>query len=72
MTGWHQPNALERRDKPRALCSEIAGAWALADVRTFLATSGLGAPTPLVSLPGLAASLGLARITVKDESARMG
>src|SRR6185312_36903 len=69
---WCQPEASRRPPRPRALVSELAGAWALADVRAFLSTQGLDQPTPLVRLPALAASLGVAEIWVKDESARMG
>ena len=53
-------------------CADIAGVAALDDVRAFLASQGLAAPTPLVALPGLAAELGMSRLDVKDESARMG
>lgn len=41
-------------------------------VRRFHATFKEYAPTPLTSLPGLAAHLGLNRILVKDESFRFG
>ncbi|MCE1178210.1 MAG: pyridoxal-phosphate dependent enzyme [Micrococcales bacterium] len=41
-------------------------------VRAFHATLPGYAPTPLVDLPDLAAELGVGRVTVKDESARLG
>lgn len=69
---WYEPEASQRRPRPRSLISELAGAWALADVRTFLRTQRLDAPTPFVRLPALAASLGVADVAVKDESGRMG
>ena len=41
-------------------------------VRAYHASFSQYRPTPLVSLPGLAASLGLKNICVKDESHRFG
>jgi diaminopropionate ammonia-lyase len=43
-----------------------------ADVRCFHSRLPGYAPTPLVELPSLAAELGVGRVLVKDESARMG
>ena len=41
-------------------------------VRAYHASFSQYRPTPLVSLPGLAASLGLKNVYVKDESHRFG
>ncbi|WP_019633588.1 pyridoxal-phosphate dependent enzyme [Actinomadura atramentaria] len=52
-----------------------ARAWRCAppaDVAAFHATLPGYAPTPLVELPRLAAELGVGRLFVKDESARLG
>ncbi|MFD0416951.1 diaminopropionate ammonia-lyase [Streptomyces sp. NPDC127108] len=43
-----------------------------AEVRAFHATLPAYAPTPLTELPSLAAELGVGRVFVKDESARLG
>jgi diaminopropionate ammonia-lyase len=52
--------------------AKIAGAGAAAIVREFLPAFPVYAETPLESLPGLAASLGLAGIDLKDEGHRYG
>ncbi|WP_030686653.1 pyridoxal-phosphate dependent enzyme [Streptomyces sp. NRRL B-1347] len=53
-----------------------ARAWSCApapdDVRAFHASLPGYAPTPLTELPSLAAELGVGRVFVKDESARLG
>ena len=53
-----------------------ARAWtcapAAADVRAFHAGLPGYAPTPLVEVPAIAAELGVGRVFVKDESARLG
>ena len=53
-----------------------ARAWtcapALAEVQAFHAGLPGYAPTPLTEVPALAAELGVGRVFVKDESARMG
>lgn len=48
------------------------GPTAAAEVERYLAQRSDHVPTPLVSLPGLATSLGLAAIHVKDEGQRLG
>ncbi|MBS3650572.1 diaminopropionate ammonia-lyase [Pseudaminobacter sp. 19-2017] len=50
----------------------IAGAKASETVREFLPAFPTYEPTPLTSLPSLAASLGIAGIDIKDESRRYG
>ena len=57
-------------------CSDSAGSW----VAPAIATDALEfhrslpgyAPTPLIEVPALAAELGVGRVLVKDESARLG
>ena len=66
----HTPNPLRRHEGPT--CREGFG---LEVARTVLAyhRSWPGyAPTPAVSLPALASHLGVAHLTVKDESGRFG
>lgn len=50
----------------------IAGVKAPAIVRDYLPAFPIYAPTPLVSLPGLATSLGVAAVDIKDEGQRYG
>lgn len=50
----------------------IVGTGAAAIVREFLPAFPIYAETPLESLPGLAASLGIAGIDIKDEGQRYG
>jgi diaminopropionate ammonia-lyase len=62
MTDWYA------RPQARAwTCAPAAG-----DVRDFHAGLAGYAPTPLTELPALAAELGVRRVLVKDESARLG
>ena len=51
---------------------ELLGAGAAAVVETYLAACPVHRPTPLVTLPGLAAGLGLGAVYLKDESSRLG
>jgi len=48
----------------------IAGVKAPASVRDYLRAFPIYAATPLVSLPGLAASFGVAAVDIKDEGQR--
>ncbi|WJV47855.1 pyridoxal-phosphate dependent enzyme [Streptomyces flavofungini] len=56
----------------RPAAREWSCAPAPADVGAFHATLPEYAPTPLTELPSLAAELGVGRVFVKDESARLG
>ena len=51
---------------------ELLGAGAAAVVETYLAACPVHRPTPLVTLTGLAAGLGLGAVYLKDESSRLG
>ena len=53
-------------------CPDFLSREATEPVRHFHESLEQYAPTPLVSLPGLAARLGIAGIFVKDESRRFG
>ena len=57
-------------------CSPSARAWTVepsgGDARAFHRDLPGYAPTPLVSVPELAAELGVGRVLVKDESTRLG
>ncbi|MFC4908883.1 pyridoxal-phosphate dependent enzyme [Actinomadura gamaensis] len=61
---------------PRWFANPVARSWRCEppsrDVAAFHAGLHGYAPTPLVELPGLAAELGVGRLLVKDESARLG
>lgn len=59
-------SALDPRD------AETLGVPAAAEVERYLGFRDNHAPTPLVSLPGLAAEIGVASVTLKDEGKRLG
>lgn len=66
-------NRSTSRNKPLSKTqAPIAGVGAPAIVREYLPAFPIYAPTPLESLPGLAASLGIASIDLKDEGQRYG
>ncbi|WAX96306.1 diaminopropionate ammonia-lyase [Aminobacter sp. NyZ550] len=66
-------NRSAKRNMPlSATEAAIAGVGAPAIVREFLPAFPIYAPTPLESLPGLAATLGIASVDLKDEGHRYG
>jgi len=62
----------DRRDRRPRHHADAARASVPAVARAFHTTLPGYRPTPLVGLPGLAASLGVAQIWVKDEADRLG
>lgn len=67
------PNALpSHRQTLDPIDSKMLGEQAAERVGRFLAHHDGYAPTPLVSLPGSAANLGVASIHIKDEGHRLG
>ena len=66
-------NAEARRDAPWTPGQDgILSDGALAEARSVISSWSGYAPTPLVTLPGLAASAGIASLHLKDESTRFG
>ncbi len=66
-------NILPEHGAPLALeDADALGIAAADEVERFLANREDHAPTPLVSLPGLAHALGIGAIHVKDEGKRLG
>jgi diaminopropionate ammonia-lyase len=67
---------IDSRGSPRWYARPAARTWtcapARAEVRAFHAGLPGYGPTPLLEVPVLAARLGVGRVLVKDESARMG
>ena len=63
---------LRRRGAKPPADTSVASLAVASRTRRFHRTIPGYAPTPLVSLPGLARELGVARIFVKDESPRFG
>jgi diaminopropionate ammonia-lyase len=66
-------NAEARRGAPWTPAQDwILSDGALAEARSVISSWSGYAPTPLVALPGLAASAGVASLHLKDESTRFG
>jgi diaminopropionate ammonia-lyase len=68
---FHSPVADRQRSYPAALAA-ILNLAETRDARRVIESLSWYVPTPLRSLPGLAAALGIAQLHIKDESTRFG
>jgi diaminopropionate ammonia-lyase len=68
---FHSPVADSRRTYPAALAA-ILNLPETIDARKVIESLSWYVPTPLRSLPGLATALGIAQLSIKDESTRFG